>query len=207
MGGGVMSQSQTNQVAAHQQAAKAQAPLTLEQLMTRHAQGDPEAFDELYRQAHPKLVNSMMKLTPDRGRAEDVAQVTLLKAHRARESYKPGAPVLPWLYVIAKRTLYDEQRPMSVRYEVLSNDGLLSDADRPIAPQTTDNVASLRQAFEQLPPHYRDAIELTKLSGFSGSEAAKALNTTKAAIKQRVHRGYGLLRQWLEPALDEAATA
>ncbi len=178
------------------------AEQSLEQLMTRYSQGDARAFDALFRRAHPKLLAALTRLTSDRSRAEDIAQVTFMKVHRARESYKPGSPVLPWLYVIAKRSLYDEQRPMSARYEVLSADGSLADADRAVEQADAESSALLQQVFTQLPPQYRDAIELTKLSGLSGNEAATALNTTKAAIKQRVHRGYALLRSWLEPSLE-----
>ena len=40
-------------------------------------------------------------------------------------------------------------------------------------------------------------IQLTKLIGFSGEEAAGLLSTTQSAIKLRVHRGYAMLRSIL----------
>ena len=58
----------------------------------------------------------------------------------------------------------------------------------------------LEQALSALPGHYREAIELTKLHGLSGDEAAKVLSTTQSAVKLRVHRGYRLLRRTLEEA-------
>ena len=175
--------------------------------MEQYVAGDLRAFAELYRRAAPRLLSVVGRLTSDAARAEDIVQITFLKAHRARDSYLSGAPVLPWLSVIAKRSFYDETRPLSMRMEVLSSDGTLADADRPVAPPSSDDLAPLRRAFGQLPPQYRDAIELTKLSGMSGTEAANVLNTTKAAIKQRVHRGYAMLRNWLEPSLEPGSAA
>jgi DNA-directed RNA polymerase specialized sigma24 family protein len=65
----------------------------------------------------------------------------------------------------------------------------------------------VEDALGKLPAPYRDAIALTKLFGFSGSEAAWLLDTTKAAIKQRVHRGYAILRAWFEGNLTLPPTA
>ncbi|MEN9581684.1 MAG: hypothetical protein RJA70_4693 [Pseudomonadota bacterium] len=176
--------------------------------MSKFVSGDEAAFEELYRRAAPKLMASLARQTADRARAEDIVQTTFLKVHRARDRYIPGAAVLPWLHVIAKRSLYDEQRPLNMRLEVLSRDGSLSEADTVAIAGDAENATLLREVFTHLPPQYRDAIELTKLSGLSGNEAAALLHTTKAAIKQRVHRGYELLRAWLEPSFDsELATS
>jgi RNA polymerase sigma-70 factor (ECF subfamily) len=58
----------------------------------------------------------------------------------------------------------------------------------------------MRRALDRLPDHYRSAIQLTKLIGFSGEEAAGLLSTTQSAIKLRVHRGYAMLRDILTGA-------
>jgi RNA polymerase sigma-70 factor (ECF subfamily) len=177
----------------------------LEDLMARYASGDQSAFRDLYRQASPGLHSAVRRWTRDPAQAEDVVQTTFLKLVRARSSYQLGEPVLPWLHVIAKRTLMDDNRPLRRRQEVLTPSGML-----PSAAATGENHAlEVEDALGKLPAPYRDAIALTKLFGFSGSEAAWLLDTTKAAIKQRVHRGYALLRAWFEGNLTTppAATA
>ena len=49
-----------------------------------------------------------------------------------------------------------------------------------------------------MPEAYREAIQLTKMSGLSIAEAATVLGATETAVKLRVHRGYNLLRKELE---------
>jgi RNA polymerase sigma-70 factor (ECF subfamily) len=49
-----------------------------------------------------------------------------------------------------------------------------------------------------LPEAYREAIQLTKVSGLSIAEASSVLGASEAAVKLRVHRGYNLLRKQLE---------
>jgi RNA polymerase sigma-70 factor (ECF subfamily) len=180
--------------------AEADAP-SLEHLMSRYVAGSDAAFSALYRRMAPKLTGYLQKLCRDSALVEDALQSTFAKVHRARGSYVHGAPVAPWVLVIARRALYDELRASRARGEVLSDTGVLPEApfDEGLAP---DDARHLERALAQLPGHYREAIELTKLQGLSGGEAAKALSTTQSAIKLRVHRGYQLLRRSL---LAEAA--
>ncbi len=183
------------------------ASSSLEQLMDRFVDGDDGAFNQLYERVAPNLLAKLIGRSKDAEQARDVVQTTFLKVFRAKESYQKGSPVLPWIQVIAKRTLIDEQRPLGARREVLSNDGSLPEDDKGLsAAGQADELYGIRQAFEQLPPQYRDAIGLTKVSGLSGGEAARQLKTTSAAIKQRVHRGYQILRTLLDP-IGDAGTA
>lgn len=164
--------------------------------MESYVQGDETAFAGLYRAAAPPLRAAVRRWTRDPEQAEDVVQATFLKLFRARASYELGEPVLPWLYVIAKRTLLDEQRRLRDRFEVLTNEGTLPNEST--GEPAEQGELEMRDALVQLPAPYRDAIALTRLFGFSGSEAATLLDTTTAAIKQRVHRGYALLRAWFD---------
>jgi RNA polymerase sigma-70 factor, ECF subfamily len=173
---------------------------TLEALMQRYVDGDAEAFSELYRRVAPKLYGYLLRLSRDRALAEDVLQTTFAKVHRARHAYTRGSAVVPWVIVIARRTFFDERRSAAARWEVLSDDGVLPESDAPVDDAVPDLPQDVARAMESLPEHYRAAIELTKLSGLSGTEAAEALQTTKSAVKLRVHRGYKLLREMLASA-------
>jgi RNA polymerase sigma-70 factor (ECF subfamily) len=186
------------------QATRPHEEESLEQLMQRVAADDPAAFEQLYERAAPRLMAKLSSSGRDREQLRDVVQTTFMKIYRARGSYQPGAPVLPWMTVVAKRTLIDEWRPMSARMEVLSSDGQLPDAGGATAADL-DELLQLQRALRDLPEQYRDAIELTKFNGLSGKEAARHLKTTTAALKQRVHRGIGLLRSLLDPVVEEPA--
>jgi RNA polymerase sigma-70 factor (ECF subfamily) len=168
---------------------------SLETLMAEHVAGNPDAFRELHRRLAPKLHAYLMRLCRDAALAEDVVQATFAKLHRARSSYLPGAKVMPWAMVIARRTLLDERRGLAARSELLDDDGVLPDRGFEPGPE---HVVDMRRALDRLPDHYRYAIQLTKLLGFSGEEAARLLSTTQSAIKLRVHRGYAMLRNLLD---------
>lgn len=178
--------------------------LTVEELMERYVDGSAEAFDELYRRVAPTLMGYLLRLTRQRERAEDLLQVTFAKVHRARESYLRGAPVLPWMLAIARRSFLDERRAASSRNEDLSHDGVLPEP-RPEQPALSNDVSeALERALDALPEAYREAIQLTKVAGLSIAQAAAVLGSSETAVKLRVHRGYSQLRKELERFMRKA---
>lgn len=169
-----------------------------EELMVAYVDGSSAAFDALYKRVAPTLFGYLLRLTRNRERAEDLLQVTFTKVHRARSSYLRGAPVLPWLIAIARRSFLDERRAAVTRNENLSADGQLPEPKAEEPPVPSDLSEALERALDALPEGYREAIQLTKAAGLSVAEAAEVLGTTETAVKLRIHRGYNLLRKELE---------
>lgn len=178
---------------------------SLESLMIAYIEGDADAFDQLYRRMGPQLFAYLVRLTRDRPRAEDLLQVTFTKLHRARSSYLRGAPLLPWVLAIARRSFLDERRSAKSRSEDLSPDGSLPEPKRTDETSSEDMADAVDRALDQLPETYREAIQLTKIVGLSLVEAADVLDTTPTAVKLRVHRGYTMLRESLQH-LQRSAT-
>ena len=166
--------------------------------MELYVDGCAVAFDQLYRRLSPILMGYLLRLTRNRERAEDLLQITFTKIHRARASYLRGAPILPWVLAIARRSFLDERRSASTRNEDLSSDGTLPEPQPTAAGVPAELSDALEHALDRLPEAYREAIQLTKISGLSVSEAAEVLGTTDTAVKLRVHRGYNQLRKELE---------
>jgi RNA polymerase sigma-70 factor, ECF subfamily len=170
----------------------------LEELMERYVDGDAAAFEQLYQNVSPKLLGYLLRLTRHRERAEDLLQITFAKIHRARASYLRGAPLLPWVLSIARRSFFDERRAAKSRSEDLSSDGTLPEPRQEEDVVPNDLSEALERALDAMPEAYREAIQLTKITGLSMVEAADVLGTTPTAVKLRVHRGYNLLREELE---------
>ncbi len=168
--------------------------------MELYVDGRADAFDELYERISGKLLGYLLRLTRNRERAEDLLQITFAKMHRARGSYMRGAPLLPWLLAIARRSFYDERRAARSRSEELSavTAGCLNRDPEPAESVPNDVSEALERALDNLPESYREAIQLTKITGLSIAEAAEVLGTTPTAVKLRVHRGYNLLRAELD---------
>jgi RNA polymerase sigma-70 factor (ECF subfamily) len=175
----------------------------LEACMEVFLQGDARGFERLYRRLAPRLRGFLRGLCGDPGLAEDLTQATFLKVHQARETYRLGAPVEPWVFAIARRTWLDHLRYRRRRPEALSADGQLPEAHPDAAaPQgfealSSDALEKLERSLEQLPAPQREAIVLLKVDGLSVAEAADVAGITASNLKVRAHRGYEALRRAL----------
>ena len=72
--------------------------------------GDARAFDGLFRLLSPRVMNLLRYMSGDARVAEDLTQVTFLKVFRARDTWRRGSAVEPWVFAIARRSFLDHRR-------------------------------------------------------------------------------------------------
>src|SRR6202142_979038 len=82
----------------------------LDRWMERYQQADPEAPAVLVSALSPVLLRFFRSQSATPAQAEDLLQDTWLRIHRVRHTYRPGEPVLPWIYAIARRVRVDGYR-------------------------------------------------------------------------------------------------
>jgi RNA polymerase sigma-70 factor (ECF subfamily) len=132
-----------------------------------------------------------------RPEAEDLLQDTWLQIHRARHTYRPGEPVLPWMYAIARHVKIDgfrrSQRIRS-REQTMSALPELAASVRP-EPASTPDFATL---IADLPPGQREVVSMLKFSGMSLEEVARATASSVGSVKLKAHRAYEKLRTVLK---------
>src|ERR1700728_2410034 len=86
---------------------------SLDTLMARYQAGDFAAATALIERIGPQLHRFFMAQSASRSDADDLLQETWLRIHRVRHTYRPGEPVLPWIYAIARRVRIDHYRRSS----------------------------------------------------------------------------------------------
>jgi RNA polymerase sigma-70 factor (ECF subfamily) len=172
--------------------------------MERYASGDEAAFADLYDAIAPRLLDFLRRVTRDPSAAEDLMQQTLLHMHRARGSFIPGAPVMPWAYAIARRLVTDRARRRRVERRVFSESP--ADGDRMPSDPTTVSAGAddllhtrrlawrIQQRLDALPDLQRTAYRLIRQDGLSLKRAAEVLGISVTAVKLRAHRASVALR-------------
>jgi RNA polymerase sigma-70 factor (ECF subfamily) len=188
---------------------------TVDDSMSRYAQGEGSAFAVVYDEVAPRLERFLRRHVREKTAIEDLVQQTFLQMHNARGTFIIGAEVMPWAFAIARRLMIDSGRKLR-REESFEMDGDDLAARMAAASHGGGAVASgedmlhaeeararLAAAFVGLSEPQRSAFELVKTEGLSHAEAASILGTTVTGIKLRVHRAYLALRR----ALGEPATA
>ncbi len=82
----------------------------LEKLMLRYQEGDLSSATALVESLSPRLHRFFMVQCVSRRSADDLLQETWMRLHQVRHTYRPGEPVLPWVYAIARHIRVDHYR-------------------------------------------------------------------------------------------------
>ncbi len=173
---------------------------TDEMLMERFRDGNPQAFEVLYRRHAAPLHGFLRRMVRSNAAASDLVQVAFLHVVKSRGRYAPGERFPPWLYSIAHNAARDYLRLAHHRHESAEEDDSpepVSDAES-VQGADPAEVQALKRALDDLPAAYREAVVLHQIEGMSFPEIAKVVGSTTGAVKVRAHRGYTRLRAALE---------
>jgi RNA polymerase sigma-70 factor (ECF subfamily) len=175
----------------------------LEQLMVRYQSGDAIAAKTLIDLLTRQLFSFFASQAENRADAADMTQDLWLRIHRVRHTYRPGEPILPWVYAIARRVRIDNYRKSRrIRSREVATDVL---PPGPATTQPASEMPSFTDLVSPLPASQREALTLLKVNGLSIEEIARATASTPGAVKQKLHRAYERLRTLLKPGTTPAA--
>lgn len=172
-------------------------PQELIAIMGRYQAGDAAAFDVLFKAVSPRIYPYLVRSARDRAVADDLLQEVFLNVHRARATYHPGSPVLPWIFAIARHAAASRARSVTRKREDVRED--LSDipAAQPDPEPDDPRMEAITEAIAELPESQREVVMMLKVSGLSLADVAKATGSTVGAVKLKAHRAYEALRKKL----------
>lgn len=173
-------------------------PSTLEALMLQYQAADPVATERLLGALCPLLIRFFGSMPNTRLVADDLAQETLLRIHRARQTYRPGEPLLPWVYSIARHTRIDQFRRNRRRQTHEEQVDAVDLQKFAAPPQESSNMPEFDALLTNLPESQREVLTMLKVLGMTVEEVARATSSTAGAVKQKAHRAYEKLRSVLE---------
>jgi RNA polymerase sigma-70 factor (ECF subfamily) len=163
--------------------------------MERYQQADPEAPAILVRSLSPALLRFFKSQVASREQADDLLQETWLRIHRVRQTYRPGEPVLPWVYAIARRVRVDGYRRTR---RVAAHETAMETLPEPRSrAESRNRIPQFETLIAPLPQAQREVVTMLKVGGLSLEEVACATSSTVGAVKQKAHRAYHRLRQLL----------
>jgi RNA polymerase sigma-70 factor, ECF subfamily len=172
----------------------------LDQWMERYQEGDPDAPGVLIRAISPGLLRFFRSQPVSREQADDLLQDTWLRIHRVRHSYRPGDPVLPWIYAIARRARVDGYRRAM---RIAAREQPLRSTDAATAHESPRHEPpSFETLIAALPDSQREVITMLKVSELTLEEVARATSSTVGAVKQKAHRAYTRLRALVEKGVQ-----
>lgn len=173
----------------------------LSALLLRVAQGDREAFADLFAVLAPKVKAYLMRLGSDAASAEDLAQDVMVTIWRKSGQFDPTrSSVMTWTFVIARNRRIDSLRreDSAVTYGAVppekEDDADL--ADDIVAGEEGD--ALMRQAIQRLPPDQQEVVRRSFFEDEPHSAIAEALGLPLGTVKSRLRIAFGKLRSHME---------
>jgi len=167
---------------------------SLETLMSRYQQADESAAAALVERVTPLLRRYFLLQASNRPHADDLLQDTWMRLHRARHTYRPEEPVLPWIFAIARYASLDHYRKV-IRRE--ARERQVEVLPEPAGQVGGGEALDIDTMLTALPEAQREVILMLKISGMSIEEVARATSSSPGSVKQKAHRAYQKLREIL----------
>ena len=169
---------------------------TLEMLLEGYQQANADATAEFISRLTPDLLRYFLARESSRAEAQDLVQNTWLRIHKARHTYRSGAPVMPWVFAIAKHVKVDgyRKRRRIQHHEIATEivpEGRAKQEPPAVETMTFDSLIA------NLPDSQREVLTMMKVNGLSLDEVARATSSTVGAVKQKASRAYAKLRRLL----------
>lgn len=188
------------------------------QTIARILAGESHLFHALIKPVERPVFLMLYMLLRDETDAEDAAQETFIKVYRNLHSFRGDSKFSTWVLSITrneglgwlrKRASRPEE-PLEPVLDEGSGDftpALLTDW-RELPPEALERQelrACLCRAILNLPPMYREIVQLRDLDELDVQETANILGITPGSVKVRLHRARMMLQKELVPQLKAFA--
>lgn len=169
-----------------------------EALMEAYVDGDDRAFRLLFERYAPILLRLTRRHLRDEQLAQEIVQQTFFRLHSARNDFRQGSKLRPWIMTIAMNLVREHWRRAKRRKTTDL------EVDAQAAPEAEHMPIELRQrsellhvALDKLPTSQREVVELHWFQERPYSEIAEIVGTSEGAVRVRAHRAYATLKQLL----------
>tara|TARA_B100001029_G_C14894609_1_gene357370 strand:+ start:55 stop:771 length:717 start_codon:yes stop_codon:yes gene_type:complete len=165
------------------------------------ADGDKEAFSQLYSHFAPRIKAMMMKMSPDSSVAEEVAQEAMIALWRKAYSFDPNkASLSTWLFTIARNLRIDRFRAKK-KDNLDPNEPMLLPSAEPSAEETVfreEESIKVRSCISKLPEDQQEVVGLAFMEGMTHQEIADNLGIPLGTVKSRLRLSFEKLRPMLK---------
>lgn len=165
------------------------------------ANGDVEAFRELFQAYAPRVKSYMMRQGADASTAEELAQETLLTVWRKAALYSgEKGSATTWIFTIARNLRIDRLRK-EIAWQPLPEETREEASDDP-GPEEEVSARERRERVQKvldtLPPEQSEVVMLSYVEGLSHSEIAERLGMPIGTVKSRMRLAYEKIREAVE---------
>lgn len=161
-----------------------------------------QAFERELLTLLPRLRRFARALARDAADADDLLQVALERALKARDQWAPGTRLDSWMMKIVRNCWIDEMRSRARRAKtfVPEEEGAFVGSEAHREVEIRAEMHAVEKAMNSLSADQREVIALVLVEGLAYREAAELLEIPMGTLTSRLTRGRQALVQMLEAA-------
>jgi RNA polymerase sigma-70 factor, ECF subfamily len=174
-----------------------------EEIARRVRAGETALYEILMRRYNQRLYRVARGILHNDAEAEDVMQDAYVRAYEHLDQFAGRAPFSAWLTriavheALARLRLRGRTQPLEDAEGETSVNMASSMPDPEQNAGTSEVRALLEEAVLSLPENYRIVVMLRDVEEMTTAETAAALELSEENVKVRLHRGHGMVRNWL----------
>ncbi|KKL01963.1 sigma-70 family RNA polymerase sigma factor [Rheinheimera mesophila] len=164
------------------------------------AQGDKNAFEQLYKATSAKLFAVSLQLLRRRDWAEDVLQDAFVRIwHNAADYHTDKGTVMTWMISITRYRALDLIKTRQFKAEHIELDPDWSPEDSEGEPVSlTREKVKLDECMSALEAEHRQSIYLAFVNGLTHHEITSHTGAPLGSVKSWIRRGLARLKRCLE---------
>mgnify|MGYP006283056845 CR=1 FL=1 len=181
-------------------------PRTDSQLMVDLCNGDEDAFSEVVRRFQAPIYSLLIRMLGNEEDAQEMLQLTFCRVYRYKDKFDPDRKLVNWIFTIASNLAKKEWRRRSRWVSVPLEHVNLTSSGKTAPHYDAGRVqlkASIEEAVDMLPPHYREPFILREREQMSYEDIAEVLGIRLGTVKSRINRARGKLREMLDDVWEE----
>ncbi len=163
--------------------------------VARAREGDPRAFERLYRE-HVARIHSLARRMAGPESADDLTQEVFIRAWRKLHTFRGDARFGTWLYRLATNLILSRRTTIRRRQarKVAADERLEGMSGREATPGL---AVDFETAIGRLPDGARQVFVLYDVEGYTHGEIAEMMEISTGTSKSQLHRARMLLREEL----------
>ena len=152
-------------------------------------------FERGLQECLPRLRRFAHGLSRSTADADDLTQMTVERALRAREQWTPGTRLDSWLYRIMRNLWIDtaRSRGRKAAFEAPPEAGELAGFDPRAGMEAAIDLGRAMAAMDRLPEEQREVVALILIEGLGYRETAELLELPIGTVSSRLVRGRNAL--------------
>jgi len=171
-------------------------------LIEQAGQGDERAFEQLVKKYQSMVFSTICRYTGSPDDVEDLAQDVFIKIWRNIKRFKKRSKFSTWVYRITANhclTYRKKHQNRPVSLDELADKGSTPES-LTIEPdhETTQKVAQVKQALQELPSRQRIALVLSQFEEKTYKEIAEIMGISVSSVESLIFRARTALRKRFE---------